>query len=559
MRQIQPMSNLYREVFRLLRPFWPLALLGTVMGSAGGLATVWLLATINRGLRSGEVTVWFLLSLAGLCAASLVGGAVAGVGNSIVGQRVVAALRKEISARILCAPIAAIEQTRVHRLMTTLNQDIDTFSVFTFNFSGYATALATVVGCIVYMVVLSPILFLLAAGAIAAGIGASRYARREWLRFYRDVGSAQDELQKQYRAITDGAKELRINRPRRFQVFETELSGAADRVATLKIAAMRLYWLAHTGSSALFFLAIGAMIALGRHLGAESGVVTGFVIVMLYVKGPIEQVASGLPNLVQAQVAFRRIAELMTQFANREPYLLTANAAPVDREIREIALRRVRYAFPATGGGSAFELGPIDLTVRRGETLFIVGENGSGKTTLIKLLLGLYSPESGTVLLDGAALPPDRLDDYRQLFSAVFSDYFLFADLLATGADTAERARAYLERLEIGHKVRVENGAFTTTDLSTGQRKRLALVHAYLEQRPIMMFDEWAADQDPTFRRVFYTELLPDLKRQGKTLIVISHDDRFFDAADRIIRLEAGKIVEDRRMTSDQAAASGIA
>ncbi len=213
--------------------------------------------------------------------------------------------------------------------------------------------------------------------------------------------------------------------------------------------------------------------------------------------------------------------------------------------------------FPRKNGGAGFEFGPVDVTFRVGEIVFIVGENGSGKTTLIKLLLGLYMPTSGQILLDGERVRTDGLDDYRQLFSAVFADYFLFDDLLAGGSDFAGRAAAYLQKLEIAHKVRVEGDAFTTTDLSTGQRKRLALVHAYLEQRPVMMFDEWAADQDPSFRRVFYRELLPDLKRQGKTLIVVSHDDRYFDAADRIIRLENGKIVEDCRAAPGLAAASG--
>lgn len=106
-----------------------------------------------------------------------------------------------------------------------------------------------------------------------------------------------------------------------------------------------------------------------------------------------------------------------------------------------------------------------------------------------------------------------------------------------------ESAEVYLKRLEIAHKVSIRDGSFTTTDLSTGQRKRLALINAWLEERPVLVFDEWAADQDPTFRRIFYTELLPELKRLGKTIIVISHDDRYFDVADRLVRMAAGKVV----------------
>lgn len=554
---MSPGSDLYREIIRLLQPFWAVTLLATVMGAVAGVATTMLLAAINRGMQAeGPITLPMLLAFLGLCVVSLTGSAVAGAGNSLIGQRVIAALRKDISARILCAPIAAIEQVRVHRLMATLNQDVDALSVFTFNVSGYVTALAVTIGCIGYLLFLSPGLFLLALAAIAGGILINRHARGEWLRYYEGVGTAQDELQKQYRAITDGAKELRINRPRRLHVLYRRLAVAADRIADLKTAAMRLYWIADTGGAALFFLAIGVMIALRGAFGLEQGIVSGFVIVMLYVKGPIEQVAAGLPMLVQAQVAFRRVAELMTQFASPEPHLLVDTDIRQGQTIQEIALQNVVYRFHATAGGTAFQLGPINLTIRRGEALFIVGENGSGKTTLVKLLLGLYTPQEGELLLDGEPVTADRRDDYRQLFSAVFSDYFLFDDLVGGSDMPAEKASAYLEMLQIAHKVRIDDNAFSTLDLSTGQRRRLALVHTYLEQRPVMMFDEWAADQDPTFRRIFYTELLPDLKRQGRTLIVVSHDDRYFDAADRIIRLDGGRIAEDRVMAAGQSASA---
>ncbi len=544
-------SGLFREVLHLLRPFWPITLFSTVMGTLGGLATAWLLATINTSLHSGDgVTISLLARFAGLCVLSVGGSAISGVGNSIIGQKVIAALRKDISARILRAPISAIEQQHSYRLMAVLTGDVDTVSAFTFNFAGYAVAFAIVLGSIAYLLILSPLVFLMVLAATVLGIGINIYAKRGWIKDYEGVRSAADDLQKQYRAIIDGAKELLLSRERRLRVHKLLLSGAADRIADLKTRAMRLFWIADAAGSAIFFVVIGLLLAAQHSLGLDASVISGTVLVLLYVKGPVEQIANGLPALGQAQVSFRRIAALSADFSAHEAALReqTGKTALLGRSIE---LRDVRYEFP---GG--FALGPVNLTLHRGETLFIVGENGSGKTTLIKLLLGLYTPTSGQLLLDGEAVSEDRLDDYRQLFSAVFSDYFLFDDLLTDDEKLTAQANDYLDRLEIAHKVRVENGVFTTTDLSTGQRKRLALVHAYLEQRPVMMFDEWAADQDPTFRRVFYTELLPDLKRQGKTLIVVSHDDRYFEAADRVIRLEAGKIVEERTITSNFTTAS---
>jgi putative ATP-binding cassette transporter len=169
---------------------------------------------------------------------------------------------------------------------------------------------------------------------------------------------------------------------------------------------------------------------------------------------------------------------------------------------------------------------------------------GSGKSTLAKLVVGLYSPEGGEIRLDERPITDQNRESYRQHFSVVFSDFYLFEDLLGLESPSLDqRARDYLSLLELEHKVQVKNGGLSTTALSQGQRRRLALLTAYLEDRPIYVFDEWAADQDPQYKKVFYTQLLPELKARGKGVIVITHDDRYFDLADRIFKLDYGKPV----------------
>jgi putative ATP-binding cassette transporter len=212
-----------------------------------------------------------------------------------------------------------------------------------------------------------------------------------------------------------------------------------------------------------------------------------------------------------------------------------------------IELREVKHRYYHEQSGEFFELGPINLRFQPGEVVFLVGGNGSGKTTLAKLIVGLYPQESGELLLDGVAIDDASRDRYRQQFSAVFSDFHLFEKLLETGrGDVDDEGNRLVAKLHLQHKVQVRDGAFTTRELSQGQRKRLALIAAYLEDRPFLVFDEWAADQDPVFKQFFYNELLPELRLLGKTVLVISHDDRYFHVGDRIVRLESGKIVSVR-------------
>jgi putative ATP-binding cassette transporter len=536
--------SLLREVVRLLRPFWKVAVLATTMGSISGLSTAWLLATVNRALHSGGETASALLPLfAALCVVTIAGEIASDLGNGFVGQSVVAKLRQDLSQKILSAPIAEIERFRVHRITTILNQDIDTISTFTFGFSSLAIAVAITVGCFGYLAVLSPMLSLIAIAAIVLGSWAHAAARQRGRRGFEAAREAQDELQGQYRAITEGAKELRIDRQRRRHVRDAQLAVTIERIRSLRVRAMRIFMSANAFGSALFFVVIGMVLALQGTLTAATPVLSGFVIVLLYVKGPLTQLIGALPLLGQTQVAVRRVAELSLRFSNPEANLFVDSAQHTDAYTPgAIALERVRYSYPTDHGANIFTLGPIDLQIHAGEMLFLVGANGSGKTTLIKLLLGLYEPQEGVILLNGEPVVAANRDDYRQLFSTVFADYYLFDDVIVR-PDQAAEAAGYLERLELSHKVSLHGTRFSTLDLSTGQRKRLALVHAYLDKRPVVVFDEWAADQDPAFRRVFYTEILPDLKREGRTLIVISHDDRYFHVADRIVHMSEGKIV----------------
>jgi putative ATP-binding cassette transporter len=541
-RATQGDVGFYRVVLGLMKPFWLPILLSTAVGALAGLATMGLLATINRGLNRQEgFDTTMVAQFAFLCVLSIGGGALSGIANTSAGQRIVTHLRKDVADRILRAPIPEIERHGSYRLLAVLTTDIDAVSAFTLQFPAFMIALATAAGSFGYLLILSRPAFALCAAAAALGIAVGHAGQRGWVWDYEDARDTEDALRNHYRAITDGAKELRLSRPRRRRVHGFLLSGAVDRIAQLRAGAMRRLWIADAVIAALFFAVIGILLAARQRFGIGVEAVTGAVLVLLFAKGPIEQIVSALPQLGQAQTSFHRIAAISAGLDSAAP--LPEGGEPSAPRWSELELRGVRYVFAERDADAPFALGPLDLRIGRGETVFIVGENGSGKTTLIKLLMGLYAPSEGALLFDGLPVGADCIDDYRQMFSGVFSDYFLFEDLPpGTHEARASFTAKILDRFSIAHKVRIDGGTVTATGLSGGERKRLALVHALLEDRPIMVFDEWAADQDPTFRRVFYAELLPELKRRAKTLIVISHDDRYFDTADRLIRLTQGRI-----------------
>ncbi|WP_110971236.1 cyclic peptide export ABC transporter [Pseudomonas huaxiensis] len=547
-------ENLTGETLRILKPYWWLVVLSTVLGIVSGLSVTGLLATLNNAMtQDGGPNVNSALMFAGLLVLTLACSTLSSLLSNKVGQRVVANLRRELAAKVLVAPIEQLERYRSHRLIPVLLNDVTTLSNFALSVAPMVIAFTVTLGCLSYLAFLSWQILLLTLVTVAIGSGAQYLAHKAGMRSIVAARDGEDELQKHYQALSAGAKELRIQRRRRQHMLDEKIFTTTERICTSNIRAANIFVSAETFGSMLFFAVIGMAVAFqALWPAAEKTVLGGFVLVMLYMKGPLERLVTAMPIISRAKIALGRIAELSWKFSSPEPHLLVSDRPSALQNMQTLELRQVRYDYPPVEGSESFHLGPINLSIKQGDIVFIVGENGGGKTTLIKLLLGLYTPQQGEILLNGEVLQPEELDDYRQLFTTIFADYYLFDDPLPGDAPLTGDAAKYLERLDIAHKVSIRDGAFTTTDLSTGQRKRLALISAWLDERQLLVFDEWAADQDPAFRRVFYTELLPELKQQGKTIIVISHDDRYFPIADQLVRMEGGRIrveqVEEQAM-----------
>ncbi|WP_158923910.1 cyclic peptide export ABC transporter [Acidisphaera sp. S103] len=357
------------------------------------------------------------------------------------------------------------------------------------------------------------------------------------------------EFQDTSAALLHGFKEVKLSRRRADALYE-ELFGLADESRAIRAEAQAGMNRSFVVGQVLFFLLIGSMVFLLPALGTISAKTLGqATMAVLFVLGPVSMIIGAIPALSSAEAAARAIYDLEATLQAQikaESSLLANDPAPLPerKDFRSLELRGVTFRYPRNERGSGFVLGPLDFRVNAGETVFITGGNGAGKSTFLRILTGLYPAQGGEILVDSRPVDEANLQDVRDRIAAVFSDYFLFRKLYGL-TDTMEpdEADALLREMAIADKAAIRDGAFTTVQLSTGQRKRLALIAAVLEGKPLLVLDEWAADQDPVFRRKFYEEVLPSLKARGITIIAATHDDRWFHLADRQIRLSEGLIV----------------
>ena len=522
-----------------------------VLAGTSGVANTALLALLNRGLSHRAPADHRLpLAFAALCLLLPFCRFVSGALLVRLTGETLRDLRVQLSKSAVAVPLRRFEEQGAHRLMNVLTHDIAAVTQALYAFPNCCMHALIVASSLLYLGVLSWRVMLGAALFLGLGLACQRLPFLAALRHFREGRQSLDVLMAHFRGVTEGAKELRLHAPRRRAFFRDELTVAANGNRRSTVAAGVL--LAGTASwgQVLFFVLIGGVLfVLPAFQPADYGVLVGYSLVILYMMAPLDYLVSSLPILSQAAVSVQAIKQVGLALGEPEA---AASGISTDTPWHTLELQGVTHLYARDGEPGTFVLGPIDLALRPGELLFLVGGNGSGKTTLAKLITGLYRPQSGTLRLDGEEVDEARLAAYRQHFSAVFADFYLFDKLLGLDApDLDLRAREELVRLRLDHKVTVDRGVLSTVDLSQGQRKRLALLTACLEDRSLYLFDEWAADQDPYFKEIFYRQILPALQAKGKTVIVITHDDRYFDLADRLVKLEYGQVVEDRQVDRD--------
>ena len=451
-------------------------------------------------------------------------------------------LRMQLCMQILAAPLCVVEQIGPARILAHLTDDVGTLSESVVRIPVLLVNITIMVGSFIYLACLSPtLLLLILILMVTAGLIYQRPVRVS-TRHFRQARLIWGDLFRGFQSLLFGIKEIQLHGRRRLDFYERKLLAPAESVRQESYRGYCLLAAANSYGQIMFFVIVGAIVFLAPRLqGTDPSVVTGYALVLLFSIGPLESILNAMPAMARARVALEQLSCLRMLLP--PPQRPTRPLPAAFSKWRNIELRAISHTFRTERQDTHFTLGPLDFSLRPAEIVFIVGGNGSGKTTLAKVLTGLYQPQAGSIAIDGVPVEDHNLEQYRQLFSAIFSDFHLFDDLLGVITDDIdERARHYLQLLQLDHKLKIEQGVFSTTDLSQGQRKRLALLTAYLEDRSIYVFDEWSADQDPAFREVFYRHLLPSLKESGKAVVVITHDDRYFAVADRVIRLDYGQV-----------------
>ena len=453
---------------------------------------------------------------------------------------IAANLRVRLYDTLLDAPLTAIERIGTARLATALATDVPRMVLGARMLPELLVSGITIFGMLGFLLARNAGVFWFVLASVAFGALTYQIPMALGQRHYVRSRAAQDELNEAFAAIVHGFKELKLS-PRQRAAHLADTVWRHDRAMTAtEKAGSGATTLATNYGDLLGFFVIGFVlfVFVNYHAIADEDLI-GVVMVLLYVASPVAVILRALPQVSISRLASRRYRELLDR-------LVPEPVDPVQRPAsawREVRLERVCYAYPPSEGG--FCVGPLDLSFPRGAITFIVGGNGSGKSTLGKLLALHYPPTSGRILFGNQPIGPDCLTSYRETIAAIHSDYHLFSRPLgAAGGVWPARVRELLDELGLAHKVRFENGRFSTLALSDGQRRRLALLCALVEDRDLYLFDEWAADQDPEFKAIFYRRVLPDLRAAGKAVIAITHDDRYFDVADRLVFMENGRVRE---------------
>lgn len=472
---------------------------------------------------------------------------------TVLGHHFVYRLRSEFIKRILDTQIERVEKLGSAALLAGLTSDIRNITIAFVRLPELVQGIILTFGSAAYLFFLSGKMLVITALWMALTIWGGFVLVARVYKHMATLRETEDKLYHDYQTVLEGRKELTLNRERAEHIFNNLYIPDAREYRHHIVRADTYHLSAVNWSNIMMLGAIGLVFWMANSLGwADTNVAATYSLTLLFLRTPLLSAVGALPTLLSAQVAFNKLKQF-----SLAPYREEFPKPQAHPHWQTLELRDVSFQYQ----DNTFAVGPINLTLKRGELVFLIGGNGSGKSTFAMLLTGLYQPVSGQILLDGQPLAAEKPEDYRKLFSAVFTDVWLFDQLLGPEGEQAnpQLVDKWLEQLKMGHKLQFDNGKIVDLKLSKGQKKRVALLLALAEERDIILLDEWAADQDPHFRREFYQVLLPLMQEMGKTIFAISHDDHYFIHADRLLEMRNGKLSELTGEERDAASRDAVA
>lgn len=555
------------KVFNLLRNESGFSMLRLVIvGTISGISSAILLVIINAASENdttGEDNTWlFLACVVCVLLYLFTERYVLRVSTKQV-QGLVGKIRTRIVNKIRHSELQLVEElgdsevyaritNDTRRIASTVSTMVQAFQsaimvIFAFIYIGFLSFPAVVAICVV--LVAGTVTYLKTGPASEA--------------MFVEASKKDTEFFKAMNGILLGFKEIKINKRKNDHVF-SDFKEITNESVALRIKA----WLSMIHSELLtqsfFYLLLIIIIFIIPVYETEPNQnVLKISAAILFLIGPIEGVIGAIPALMEANTAANNIynleqmieSHLKEEVQDENGHHQEGNEAqtpqkpkyvePLDFE-KELRLEHISFEYPRKYESDGFVVGPLTMSIEKGKLTFITGGNGSGKSTLLKLLCGLYYPKTGYIMVDDTIVDEQNYQNYREMLSLIFTEFHLFDRLFGLEEINQKKVQELLVQMQLDHKTRIVDGKITDLNLSTGQRKRLALVISLLEDKSIYVFDEVAADQDPTFKKYFYTEILTQMKESGKTVVVVTHDDQYFHIADSLYKLTDGQLTSTK-------------
>ncbi len=518
-----------------------------VMAVISGIAHGLLLGIITQAAATASsetLNFRYLLLFVAAFSIVIVGKRFALIRANQIAENAIHNIRLRITSKIRDAELLYLENMGKGELYTRITQDTNLISESAIIIINACQSAIMVLFCILYIAALSKTAFAITVLSVGAAILNYMLHQSTVSEELRETTKKESRFFDMLNQLLEGFKELKINRRKTgafFGVFQT----VAGETRDLKVKTGTRFVTELMFSQVFFYTLIAVILfILPRLERADAGLIIQITAAILFIIGPLNMVVGAIPIFARSSMAVENLYTLEERLDNAGEQSTQAPFHPGRyQSFSVITFENVMFHYYHRDKSPLFSVGPIDMTIRRGEVVFVVGGNGSGKSTLMKLLTGLYYPESGRISVDGKPVMRSDYPDYRELYSIIFTDFHLFDRLYGIDEYDEELIHRLLKQMELDRKTDFVDGAFTNIQLSTGQRKRMAMITALLEDKPVYVFDEWAADQDPTFREYFYNEQLKKMKESGKTIIAVSHDDRFFHYADRVLKMDFGRFV----------------